>query len=153
MDHCFKWIERSWCHFYMWMGWDWMVIIGPRPSKSTFGANKCQHQHQCQYELIINWMARLWLELYLFYLSLSKTYQTVGVIVSNCAWCGVTYFDSVSNWAYGWLTLLVQYGRSRPAKSNFSLFSATHGTCTVGHTLERSEPLERLFFHIYFLYH
>ena len=23
-----------------WMGWDWMVIIGLRSSKSTFGANK-----------------------------------------------------------------------------------------------------------------
>ena len=24
-----------------WMGWDWMVIIGRRSSKSTFGAKNC----------------------------------------------------------------------------------------------------------------
>ena len=24
----------------LWMGWDWMVIIGRRKSKNTFGANK-----------------------------------------------------------------------------------------------------------------
>ena len=27
------------CGWMGWMGWDWMVIIGHRYSKSTFGAN------------------------------------------------------------------------------------------------------------------
>ena len=32
---CYKWVGLD-----GWMGWDGMVIIGHRSSKSTFGANK-----------------------------------------------------------------------------------------------------------------
>ena len=36
-----------------WMGWDWMVIIGRRQSKSTFGAND-----YCMKKLIVNKMEK-----------------------------------------------------------------------------------------------